>query len=123
MTLDELKDLAVSWAHTCKPPHTLVLYGAMGAGKTTFSRYAIEALMGKPCEVVSPTFPIVQIYYTPKGEVWHADLYRLKSLHEVEEVGLIEAMYQHMCIIEWPQLIEPILPDVIHTCLKLERCC
>lgn len=119
MSLDKLKAMAAEWAHKWDPPHTVALYGAMGAGKTTFVRFVIEALAGQSCEVISPTFPIVQVYSTPKGCVWHADLYRLKTLQEVEETGLIEAMYCHLCLIEWPQLVEPILCDLPHTCLTL----
>lgn len=122
MTLDELKALAHSWAANCKPaPHTLALYGEMGAGKTTFSQFAIDALMQQPCEVVSPTFPIIQVYQTPKGDVWHADLYRLNTLQEVEETGLLEAMHQHICIIEWPQLIEPVLKNIPYQKIIITR--
>ena len=121
MTLQELQALATEWGNQWQPPHTLALYGEMGAGKTTFARFLIESMMGESCEVISPTFPIVQVYHAPKRDVWHADLYRLKSLHEVEETGLIEAMHQHMCIIEWPQLIEPILCNVPHASINLSR--
>lgn len=121
MTLEELQALAVKQAHQWQPPYTLALYGDMGAGKTTFARFLVEAMVGRACDVISPTFPIVQVYATPRGDVWHADLYRLKSLHEVEETGFIEAMHQHMCIVEWPQLIEPVLLNLPHACINLAR--
>lgn len=122
MTLNELQLFACNWALQCSAPTTLALYGNMGSGKTTFAQFAIKALMNDDmCDVVSPTFPIIQTYNTPKGEIWHADLYRLKNLHEVEETGLIEAMYQHICIIEWPQLVEPILNSLPHQKLVIAR--
>lgn len=121
MKLSELKILAQEWANTCQSPHTLALYGDMGAGKTTFAQFALEHLIDHTCAVTSPTFPIVQVYSTIKGDVWHADLYRLKSFEEVEETGLIEAMYQNICIIEWPQLIEPILKNIPHRVIHLTR--
>ena len=98
-SLDELQLKAQTLAKQVQPPYTITLYGGLGAGKTTFSRFFLESLIGETADVPSPTFNIIQTYDTPKGSVWHADLYRLKTLEEVEETGLIEAMYNYICII------------------------
>ena len=118
-SLDELQLKAQTLAQQVQPPYTITLYGGLGAGKTTFSRFFLESLIGEGADVPSPTFNIIQTYDTPKGSVWHADLYRLKTLEEVEETGLIEAMYNYICIIEWPQLIEPLLCDIKHQRIDL----
>lgn len=118
-TLDDLRLEAIEWANHLKPPYVLGLYGDLGAGKTTFTRFVIEVLCGQPVEVTSPTFSLVQIYETPVGPLWHADLYRLNKPQDIVETGLIEAMHQDLCIIEWPELIEPYLAYTPHARLLL----
>lgn len=107
--LEELEILAQRWAHTVKPPTALFLWGDLGAGKTTFARTFLRTyFQDKTLEVPSPTFTIVQTYGigSRQGEVWHVDLYRLRSETELQELGLAEALYQHVCLIEWPELLE-----------------
>ncbi len=59
----------------------LLLKGNLGAGKTTFSQFLLKEL-GSSDEISSPTYSIVNEYDTPKGKVFHFDLYRLKSVEE-----------------------------------------
>jgi len=90
----------------------VALYGQMGAGKTTFVR-AICQVLGVVGNVSSPTFAIVNEYSLPEAGdvVYHLDLYRLQTLQEAIDIGvenyIEDACY---CFIEWPELIEPLLP-------------
>ncbi|MCX7343402.1 MAG: tRNA (adenosine(37)-N6)-threonylcarbamoyltransferase complex ATPase subunit type 1 TsaE [Proteobacteria bacterium] len=80
----------------------LLLYGEMGAGKTTLTKHIIKAL-GCADEVTSPTFNIMQSYNVGKGVLWHVDLYRLDDPNSIEELGLDELNTQNLLIIEWPE--------------------
>ena len=100
----------------------VALYGQMGAGKTTFVR-AICQVLGAVGNVSSPTFAIVNEYSLAEtgDAVYHLDLYRLKTLQEALDIGmenyLEDACY---CFIEWPELIEPLLPpDAVRIKLEL----
>ncbi len=87
-------------------------YGAMGAGKTTFVKALCEA-MGVTDTVNSPTFAIVNEYDTPSGfPIYHFDFYRIKRLAEVYDMGYEDYFYgRGLCFIEWPELIEELLPE------------
>lgn len=96
-------------------PHRVFAFeGQMGAGKTTFIKQLCEE-MGTADVVNSPTFAIVNVYDVEqpyKGEVYHFDCYRLKDIREAMDFGAEEYLYSgNYCFIEWPQLIEPLLPD------------
>ena len=87
-------------------------YGTMGAGKTTFVKALCEA-MGVTDTVNSPTFAIVNEYDTPSGRpIYHFDFYRIKRLAEVYDMGYEDYFYgRGLCFIEWPELIEELLPE------------
>lgn len=96
-------------------PHRVFAFdGKMGAGKTTFIKKLVE-LMGTMDVVNSPTFAIVNVYDVEqpyKGEVYHFDCYRLKDIREALDFGAEEYLYSgNYCFIEWPEMIEAILPD------------
>lgn len=114
-------DLATRIAEALSPGDCLLLEGPIGAGKTHFSRHLIQSLMIISEDVPSPTFTLVQTYEVPSGELWHADLYRLSSLDEVEELGLAEAFDTAICLIEWPdRLAELTPPHALHLQLALD---
>ncbi|MDX8350547.1 tRNA (adenosine(37)-N6)-threonylcarbamoyltransferase complex ATPase subunit type 1 TsaE [Cognatiyoonia sp. IB215446] len=94
--------LAERIARILKSGDTLLLEGEIGAGKTAFARATIRAMLGRDEDVPSPTFTLVQTYDTPRGPVWHCDLYRLTHPDEVMELGLDEALTDAICLIEWP---------------------
>lgn len=87
------------------------LHGDLGAGKTTFARAFIDEWLrlagdAVPSETVSPTYNIVRIYGEKKA-VAHLDLYRLKGLEELEQIGFERYFYEYPCVlIEWPEQIE-----------------
>ncbi|MCQ2058380.1 MAG: tRNA (adenosine(37)-N6)-threonylcarbamoyltransferase complex ATPase subunit type 1 TsaE [Bacteroidaceae bacterium] len=87
-------------------------YGSMGAGKTTFIK-AICNQLGVEDEVTSPTFAIVNEYISPQtGSIFHFDFYRVKKLSEAYDMGYEEYFYSDsICFIEWPELIEELLPE------------
>ncbi len=91
--------------------HTVfAFYGKMGAGKTTFVKAICEAL-GVNDVITSPTFAIVNEYEAPKRTIYHFDFYRIKKLEEVYDMGYEDYFYSgNLCFIEWPELIEEVLP-------------
>ena len=94
--------------------HTVfAFYGKMGAGKTTFIKAVCEA-MGVTDVITSPTFAIVNEYSLPHdgGRVFHFDCYRIKRIEELFDLGYEDYFYSGCpCFIEWPELIEELLPD------------
>ena len=96
-------------------PHRVFAFdGPMGAGKTTFIKKLVEE-MGTMDVVNSPTFAIVNVYDVEqpyRGEVYHFDCYRLKDIREAMDFGAEEYLYSgNYCFIEWPEMIEAILPE------------
>ena len=89
-------------------------YGKMGAGKTTFIKAVCEAL-GTTDIVTSPTFAIVNEYDTASGRpIYHFDFYRIKRLAEVYDIGYEDYFFDSrggICLMEWPELVEELLPD------------
>ena len=110
VTEEALATWAARFSATLQPGDVVCLYGDLGAGKTSYVRACLTAMTGQNIDVPSPTFTLCQIYDAPKGEVHHYDLYRIKSVEEIIELGLIEHMSSVITFIEWPQLIEAHLP-------------
>ena len=108
------------WQHVVNEimPHfkhnILLLKGNLGAGKTTFTKFLLKNL-GSKDEVSSPTYAIVNEYHTPKGKVFHFDLYRMKNITEVYDIGMDEYLDNaQLCIIEWPEIYEEELQGLPH---------
>lgn len=108
--LEDTKELASKIASICKKEDVIALTGDLGAGKTAFARFFINSLMEKEQEVLSPTFNLVHPYDTKNFTIWHFDLYRLESAAEVEGLGIFDAFDNGVSLIEWPQIIDDILP-------------
>ena len=88
----------------------ILLYGEIGAGKTTFVRFFINYLESKNkiknSEVLSPTFNIVYDYDVGNLKILHYDLYRLKNYKDISQLGMFETSNDSIKIVEWPELIE-----------------
>jgi len=112
-TSSETETMAVAseFALTLDPFSIILLNGDLGMGKSVFSRAAIRTLMGQAnLDVPSPTFTFVQTYEAPNGNIWHFDLYRLKSPEELYEIGWEDALGQGILLIEWPERMGYLMP-------------
>jgi len=112
-TISEEKDLnkPVKWLfENIDDNHIICLEGQLGAGKTAFVKQAIAYLKSKD-EVTSPTYSIINEYHLENGKLYHMDLYRLNSIEEALDIGIEEYLdSKNLCFIEWPEIINPILP-------------
>jgi tRNA threonylcarbamoyladenosine biosynthesis protein TsaE len=107
----ESVNLAIKIAAQIKKGSIITFSGGLGVGKTFLCRHIIKYLCGEDVKVVSPTFNLLQIYPTKNFEIYHFDLYRLEHLEEIYELGIEEAFSgNHVCLIEWPEIISSILP-------------
>ncbi|MEE2946344.1 MAG: tRNA (adenosine(37)-N6)-threonylcarbamoyltransferase complex ATPase subunit type 1 TsaE [Pseudomonadota bacterium] len=107
---EDTADLAAQLASVLQPGDTILLSGDIGAGKTHLARNLIQNCLGYLEDVPSPTFTLVQTYDGPQCEIWHSDLYRLSSPEEVIELGLIDAFEDSICLVEWPDRLQELLP-------------
>lgn len=111
-TEQDTKNLAVKFAKIAKRGDVFALYGTLGMGKSVFSRAFIQELC-KAEDVPSPTFTLLQTYEAPNFDIYHYDLYRLKHPDEVFELGIEDAFYNAVCLIEWPDKMGGYLPKDI----------
>ncbi|WP_039458238.1 tRNA (adenosine(37)-N6)-threonylcarbamoyltransferase complex ATPase subunit type 1 TsaE [Candidatus Jidaibacter acanthamoebae] len=110
-SLVELDKFAANIAQKLEAGMVVCLRGDLGAGKTTLSRSLIRHITkNHNLEITSPTFNLVHLYNAPRFKIWHFDLYRLKTAEEVYELGIDDA-FNELAIIEWPEIIENILPS------------
>ena len=93
-----------------KPGQVYTLIGDLGVGKTVFTQGVARGL-GITEPVNSPTFTIVQVYDEGRMPFYHFDVYRIGDVEEMEEIGYEDCFYgEGLCLIEWANLIEEILP-------------
>ena len=109
---EDIKQAARQFADGMGENTVFAFYGKMGAGKTTFIKAVCEQL-GVDDTVTSPTFAIVNEYEAAGGRpIYHFDFYRIKKVSEAYDMGCEEYFYSgHPCFIEWPELIEEVLPE------------
>lgn len=109
-SLDALPQAAQQFISNMGNARVFAFYGNMGAGKTTFIKALCECL-GVTDTVTSPTFAIVN-EYEGRERVYHFDFYRIRRIEEAYDLGFEEYCYSgHLCFIEWPELIEDLLPE------------
>ncbi|MBQ2591503.1 MAG: tRNA (adenosine(37)-N6)-threonylcarbamoyltransferase complex ATPase subunit type 1 TsaE [Paludibacteraceae bacterium] len=111
-SLENIADAAKKFLAEAGDRRVFAFHGGMGAGKTTFIK-ALCSELGVTEVVASPTFAIVNEYMAQNGEpVYHFDLYRVKTMDEACDFGCEDYFYSgSYCFIEWPELVEPLLPD------------
>jgi len=88
----------------------ICLFGELGSGKTTFSRYLINSIyknhkLEKPISVKSPSFPILLTYQVNNFEIYHYDLYRVSKSSELIELNIFEELNNSITLVEWPDTI------------------
>ena len=109
--LEHIREAARTFIENIGDHTVFAFYGKMGAGKTTFIKAICEEL-GVEDVITSPTFAIVNEYTAQKGPIYHFDFYRIKKLEEVYDMGFEDYFYSGaLCLIEWPELIEEVLPE------------
>ena len=111
-SIDEIGAAAKEFVAAMGDRTVFAFYGKMGAGKTTFIKAVCEEL-GVEDVINSPTFAIVNEYVDGNGSpVYHFDFYRVKNMQEVMDMGYEDYVYSgNVCFMEWPELIENLLPD------------
>ena len=109
--LEHIREAAREFINNIGDSTVFAFYGKMGAGKTTFIKAICEEL-GVEDVITSPTFAIVNEYTAKEGPIYHFDFYRIKKLEEVYDMGFEDYFYSgSLCLIEWPELIEEVLPE------------
>ncbi len=105
----ETIEIAKKLAQIAHKGDCFALFGTLGMGKSVLARAFVQNLCGME-EVPSPTFTLVQLYDAPDFTIYHFDLYRLKSAEEIFELGMEEALYEGVSLIEWPEKMGGYLP-------------
>ena len=110
LDISETESLALRLSENLKVGDILMLEGELGVGKTTFSKFIINSLhslkkIEKPSSINSPTYPILLTYNLKSFEIYHYDLYRIKSIQELEELDFFENLKNSITLIEWPELL------------------
>jgi len=109
-SIQDTKKFSEKISKILKAGDTIFLYGEIGTGKTTFTRFLINHLEVanriKKSDILSPTFNIVYDYNIGKKQIHHYDLYRLKNNKDILELGMFDEMEDSIKIIEWPELIQ-----------------
>ena len=108
---EETEKLGEQIGREAKPGEVYTLIGDLGVGKTVFTQGIAKGLeITEP--ICSPTFTIVQEYEEGRMPFYHFDVYRIGDLEEMEEIGYDDYFFgQGICLIEWAELIEEILPE------------
>ena len=112
LLLNNIKDtikLGQKLAKISKKDDIFFLKGNLGTGKTTLARSFIKFLTNSN-KVLSPTFPMLLTYTYDNNIIWHYDMYRLKNPSDVWNLSLEDALNNGIIIIEWPEIIEHLIP-------------
>lgn len=112
-SLENIADVAGQFLHEVEGHQVIAFYAPMGAGKTTFTSAICHKLGVREDAVSSPTFSIVNEYRTAAGDsVYHFDFYRINKVAEAFDIGFYDYVDSgSLCLIEWPENIESILPE------------
>ena len=102
-------NFADKFAENLNKNSVIILSGDLGSGKTKFTEGILKHF-GLEDEISSPTFTIVNEYDTPDFPIYHFDVYRLEDIDEFYAIGGDEYFQTGICIIEWGEKIEELLP-------------
>ena len=122
-SLDNIHAAAKQFVDNMGTSKVFAFYGKMGAGKTTFIK-AICEVFGVDDVIPPPTFAIVNEYTAASGTpIYHFDFYRIKKIEEVYDMGYEDYFYSNnLCFLEWPELIENLLPgDAVRVTIREEE--
>lgn len=112
---EDTYQVGVSLGEQAKPGEVYCLLGDLGVGKTVFTQGFAKGLQIEE-PISSPTFTIVQEYEEGRLPFYHFDVYRISDIEEMDEIGYEDYFYgKGVCLIEWANLIEEILPENITT--------
>ena len=107
---EETLELGRKMGREAQPGDVYTLIGDLGVGKTVFTQGIAEGLEIDE-SICSPTFTIVQVYEEGRMPFYHFDVYRIGDIEEMDEIGYEDYFYgEGLCMIEWANLIEEILP-------------
>ena len=124
-SLEDTHKLSKDISQKIKKGDVIFLYGEIGTGKTTFSRFLINNLEIqegiKKSDILSPTFNIVYEYKIGKLKLLHYDLYRIKNFKDLEQLGMFEDYTSCITLIEWPELIKKKNKDRIEIYIKYSK--
>ena len=116
-SLDHLQYIAKKIANIISEKDCIFLVGEIGVGKTTFTRNLINFFQKREgveqTEVLSPTFNLLYEYDIKKFKIMHYDLYRIKNKKELDQLGIFEENMNSIKIIEWPELMEIKISDIL----------
>ena len=119
------EELAVKVSKKLKSGDIIFLYGEMGVGKTTFIRYLVNTIQKennlKQTEITSPTFNLLNEYQINKIKIDHYDLFRLKSVEDLKNLGLFEDSLNTITLIEWPEIIKEYPKNLIEFNFNYEK--
>ena len=107
--IDQLSSICAGFSKELKVRDVILLNGDLGTGKTTFTKLLVQHLGGNLNDVTSPTFNLMHQYQTKNFDVWHFDLYRLKSVDELYNIGIEEALMSGVSILEWGDIAKSFL--------------
>ena len=112
-SLSDINHIAARFIQAHPADRIFAFYGEMGAGKTTFIKAICEEMQVLDY-VTSPTFALINEYRTENNRaIFHFDFYRIKNISEAFDFGYEDYFYSgDYCFIEWPELIEPLLPSI-----------
>ena len=121
----ELEKLSTNLCKDISVGDIYLFQGELGAGKTTFVRLLINNLfvfnnLPKPSSITSPTFPILITYELNSSQIYHYDLYRVKSVKELDELDFFENLNNNITFIEWPEMLISLPLNKNHYLINLD---
>ena len=119
------RTVSEKFSELLKPGDIICLFGDLGVGKTTFVRYLINNLQKKYneqiSEILSPSFNILNEYKIKNLNIHHYDLYRVKDIREIDNLGIHNGLKNNITLIEWPEIIIKNLKNFISLNFKYEN--